>query len=388
MFGNLTSNEQLPTGFEAIYPILDNNLPFSDYQAQCRALIETRREDLTQPQLDPQRVILANTPFELIPQQNSSTNHYAIGALLVHGLLDSPFSMLDTAKHLQKQGIFCRSVLLPGHGTTPNDLMHVSYRDWINTTRYGVESMINQVDKLFLIGYSTGAMLSMYHVLKDPRIAGMVMIAPPFKLKAPVLMMVGWHQFAKRFMKNKEWIIRLPNVDYVKYRSIPFNPALQLFKLMEETTALQTKQTISCPIMIIQSHEDETVSSHAAMNFFFKSLNKQNRLLLYSIHHHHYHDNRVIVRNSRYSALNIEHFSHVAISFAMDNYHYGQQGDFQYASRLGIEDAVFGAYNRIEVETAESLYKLRLLKKRRLELTYNPDFDFTMNQLSEFIFNC
>ncbi len=71
------------------YPIYHMDLGFSEYILQCKALIQRTRADLAQnPQAE--KIIEANTPYELKPRDNKTYSH---GALLIHGLLDSPFVM-------------------------------------------------------------------------------------------------------------------------------------------------------------------------------------------------------------------------------------------------------------------------------------------------------
>src|SRR5690349_6977119 len=113
------------------YPITDNHLPFAEYLARTRAIIATRRLDLANSP-NPQKIIEANSPFELVPTQPiKSGNRYKYGVLLIHGLLDCPFSMRDVGARLQAAGVLCRSVLLPGQGTKPTDLLKISYKDWM-----------------------------------------------------------------------------------------------------------------------------------------------------------------------------------------------------------------------------------------------------------------
>src|SRR6185295_19892936 len=89
----------------------DPNISFKESREQCKNLIAHYRLDLTQ---DSQKIIDANAPFELHPQTKPR-----YGALLIHGLLESPFHMQDIGKHLCTQGLLVRSLLLPGHGIVP-----------------------------------------------------------------------------------------------------------------------------------------------------------------------------------------------------------------------------------------------------------------------------
>ncbi|MBX3709749.1 MAG: alpha/beta fold hydrolase [Gammaproteobacteria bacterium] len=386
MLGNVSAT----TVKEAIidYSVTDNNLPFSEYIARSRAIIEERRTDLHQPGINAKHIIDANSPYELYPPRPiMSGNRLKYGALLMHGLLDSPFSLRDIGNRLQANGILCRAILLPGHGTIPSDLLSVSYQNWIQALHYGVESLRKEVDQLYLIGYSTGAALSVYQALQDPKISGIILLAPAIRIKAPIHIIVGWHYLKKwlRHNDNNQWLHTENEVDYSKYLSIAFHPIAQVELLIHTLKKLKQNRSIDCPVFMAVSREDETISSHRAIDFFTNLPSPDNKLLLYTSIDRAYPDPRILTRITHYPDLHINHFSHVSIPFAPDNPHYGQNGDYEYASCSHLNNCTYGAYNPIEVDAYDLLHKFKLIKNKRRQLTYNPDFDFTASQIVKFI---
>ena len=361
---------------------LNGILPFTDYIQQCRELIQHKRADLHQAGINAQQVIEANSPFEL---RKANLDHYQYGALLIHGLFDCPLSLRDIGNQLQANGILTRSILLPGHGTVPSDLLRVDYEEWVQTVRYGVESLSHEVDHVILVGYSMGAALALHHALQDSRIAKIIMIAPAIKIKAPVDIVVNWHKFLKLFSRKKEWIYQEDETDYAKYQSIAFNPVTQISRLIEHTNQLQTQHTLHCPIFMVMSREDETVSSHIAIDFFSTLRHPDSRLLLYTSSKHRYPDARIKPRLTHYPKLHIHHFSHIASLFQPNNVHYGVTGDYVHASHTHRKDFIYGAFNHLEVSIFDVLYNLGLVGNRRRELTYNPDFDHMANEINTFI---
>lgn len=366
------------------YPISDSILPFTEYITKTRHIIASRRPDLQKNSLTNASMVLnANSPFELQPVSKSNGIKY--GALLIHGLFDCPFSFRDIGQHLQTQGILSRAILLPGHGTKPSDLLHVTYHDWIQAVRYGIETLKRDVDQIYLIGYSTGAALSVYHALQDTQIAGVVLLAPAIRIKSPVDTIFSWRYLVKWLSQNRQWIYREEEIDYAKYLSIAFNPVTQVNNLTEVIDELHHHRPLYCPVLMVMSREDETVSSHMAIDFFSTLPNQKNRLLLYTSYDHRYPDARILPRLTHYPDLHTYHFSHVAIPFAPHNQHYGQHGDYKYASRINEHEITYGAYNRIEENSFDLLYQLGLIKQKRRQLTYNPDFDYMANMISQFI---
>lgn len=382
MFSNLSTIIEEPA---INYPISDNNLPFPDYIARSRAIIEKERKDLKLSP-HPELVIDSNSPFELYPANPiKSSSKLKYGVLMIHGLLDSPFSFRDIGATLQDNGILCRSILLPGHGTTPEHLFSISHQDWIKALEYGIESFRKEVDYIYLAGYSTGATLSIYRALQDANLAGIILLAPAIRIKAPVDLLMGW-QYIKKQLRypDKQWLYHVKEEDYTKYCSITINAVTQVATLTKIIKNLRRKHTITCPIFMISTHEDETICNQAALKFFSGLNHPDSKLLLYTSRKHAYKDKRIIARKSQYPKLNIQSFSHISLPFSPNNFHYGEQGDYPYASHYK-DEFDYGAFNTIEIDTYNFFYKLKIAKKMRRSLTYNPDFNFMAEQITKFI---
>lgn len=354
-------------------------LPFSEYIKRCRAMIATRRTDLLDKGANIELILNTNSPFELTP--STRPTH---GALLIHGLLNSPFALHDVGVSLQQNGMLVRSILLPGHGTHPSDLLDVSYEDWIEAVRYGIATLRQEVEHVFLVGYSTGAALAVHEALLDHDIAGLILLAPAFKIKAPVDLMVNWKRLTKFFTTHKKWVCETEEIDYAKYQSIPFNAVIQVSKLTGLIEKLATDHALPCPMFMSISHEDETVSCKDAIDFFKSQSHPNSQLLLYSANKKKFNDPRIHIRLTENSDMNIKNFSHLSVLTAPSNPHYGVNGDYVYASS-NQEDVLYGAYNSVELDAYRLLYDLGITKFKRLELTYNPDFDFMAKQISLFI---
>ena len=57
------------------------------------------------------------------------------GALLIHGLTDSPYSMRAVAHALSAQGYYVLALRMPGHGTVPAALTRTTAEDWMAAVR-------------------------------------------------------------------------------------------------------------------------------------------------------------------------------------------------------------------------------------------------------------
>jgi esterase/lipase len=370
------------------YPISDGNLPFSQYLQTSRAIIKERRPDLQQGGSVCSLILNANSPYELYPPQPIySGQKIKYGVLLIHGLLDCPFSLRDIAARLQANGILCKSILLPGHGTQPADLLDISYQEWIHATDYGIANLSQEVEQLFIAGYSTGAALAAYQALqKESPIAGIILLAPAIRIKPLIGFLTDWHYFKKRLhWTSNEWINQTEEIDYTKYRSVPFNAVKQVALLTDQIHQLQSQRLIACPIWMGISYEDETVCSRSAIDFFATYTHPRSQLLLYTSVDHTFADPRVNLRITYYPSLHIQHLSHIGFTYEPTNTHYGQHGDYECASHIDNTHIQYGAYNHVTADLSKLLYEAKLQQNKYQTLTYNPDFNFMVNRIIQFV---
>ncbi|MSP53592.1 MAG: alpha/beta fold hydrolase [Gammaproteobacteria bacterium] len=352
------------------------NLSFKAYCQAVRAMLRKAREDVRLP-INEEHIEL-NSPFELAPEK---PNHK--GALLIHGLFDSPFIMRDIGNHLVKQGYLVRAILLPGHATIPADLLTTSYREWLKATEYGVKSFANQVDELYLVGFSTGAALALhevlYHTKSTPPIAGLVLLSPAIAINTITSIYVRLLRTFRWLFKDQKWILRNECPDYTKYTSFPVNSAYHLKRIISENNRALAKRTLSIPVFMAMSEDDETVRCDAAIKFFERCVNPDNMFMLYGNSGYNYKNPQINLVPSKKLSQKILDMSHVAIPVAPTNLHYGKKGDHQepiQESKNEIQDtSVF--LGALSTEN-EKFHRLR-------RLTFNPFFSKLMDQLDYFL---
>ncbi len=369
------------------YPDHDTKLPFADYILQCQSIIRNTRPDI-QNNIKAEQIIEANSPFELRPP--SSPQKIKTGALLIHGLLDSPFIMRDIGNQLRDQGILVRAVLLPGHGTVPGALLNVRYEDWVRTVNYGIESLAEDVEQLFLVGYSTGGSLALYQALQPSQrqFAGLILLAPALKIRSKLAPFSGIPRLINWAWERAKWVHQAKEDDTVKYQSFPFNAVYEVYKLSQEIK--KNKTQLNIPLWTAISEEDATILSEPTIQYFLEQATKNSQLLDYAAHPSKQTDTRITVRSSAIPKWNITSLSHVAIPVAPDNAHYGMQGDYVKASHvqenLSAENkTVYGACNDFQVSLYQLLYRLGITKQKYARISFNSDFDYLMQSMRQFI---
>ena len=81
-----------------------------------------------------------NRTFELLPE-----GEIRGGALLIHGLTDSPYSVKAEAELLRSLGYYALCLRMPGHGTVPGALTEANWEDWRAAVRLGVRHVRQRV---------------------------------------------------------------------------------------------------------------------------------------------------------------------------------------------------------------------------------------------------
>jgi carboxylesterase len=101
------------------------------------------------------------------------------GVLVVHGYTGSPQSMRPWAEHFAAQGWTVRLPLLPGHGTTWQDMNTTTWQDWYAEVDRAFQDVRSRCDRLFVAGLSMGGLLATKLALEQgPRVAGLMLVNP------------------------------------------------------------------------------------------------------------------------------------------------------------------------------------------------------------------
>ncbi|WP_026926724.1 alpha/beta hydrolase [Granulicoccus phenolivorans] len=84
-----------------------------------------------------------------------------LGVLLCHGFTGSPGSLRPWAEHLVEAGFRVRLPLLPGHGTTWEQLNETSWTDWYATVETAFRLLRQECRAVFIGGLSMGGSLAL-----------------------------------------------------------------------------------------------------------------------------------------------------------------------------------------------------------------------------------
>ncbi|MBO3803036.1 MAG: alpha/beta fold hydrolase [Candidatus Brockarchaeota archaeon] len=106
------------------------------------------------------------------------------GVLLIHGFTGLPHEMREFGEYLASQGFRVHAPLLPGHGTTKEEMIKTGKADWIRGAEEGLRLLQEEgADNVFVSGLSMGGALTLYLGETHPEVKGLVPVCAPVYLQ-------------------------------------------------------------------------------------------------------------------------------------------------------------------------------------------------------------
>jgi carboxylesterase len=103
--------------------------------------------------------------------------------LLLHGFTGSPWEVRPLAESLAERGFFVRVPLLPGHGSIPEDLLWVTWREWLSAAQDELLRLA-AFPRVCVGGLSMGALLSLLLAQRfATRIDRLLLMAPVMRVR-------------------------------------------------------------------------------------------------------------------------------------------------------------------------------------------------------------
>jgi carboxylesterase len=181
------------------------------------------------------------------------------GALVLHGFTGNCNSMRGIAHALADVGFTVELPLLPGHGTTVEDMNTTSWTDWSAAAEEALGKLQARVDgKVVVVGLSMGGSLTAWLGTRHSELAGLAFINAAITM--PPEMVEGVQAMLDAGEKYLEGIgsdIADPESTESAYAQTPLKPLLSLLEAEESTHP--NLGSITCPSLIITSRQDHVV---------------------------------------------------------------------------------------------------------------------------------
>lgn len=352
-----------------------------DYLKNCRQRVAASRTDLGAD--NKETIIDGNSPF-LLPALNSGNTRRTI--IMTHGLTDSPFLLHDIGHWFQSQGFRVLSMQLPGHGTRPGDLLDVRWQDWVKTQRQLIDLLAVDSNELYLLGFSLGAVLSLYQALHTPRFSGLFLFAPAIHV-TPLVRAVCPLAAAGRWWQRAAWFDVQPDTDCFKYESLTNRALCEVYQFTEAQQRLASLTELNTPLFVVASENDATINSPAILDWFAQQQGAAKRMLYYSTGSPQV-PNNVRVINSYLPEQRIRSYSHTSLLQSPENPHFGKHGAARFCThyyrlhpdkyrrcKAGEEDCLGEMFD--EADDSQVIRRL----------TWNPGYTDMLDEIQVFIEN-
>lgn len=183
-----------------------------------------------------------------------------VGFLFIHGFTASPYEGREIAVRLNKQEGWTVSVpLLPGHGTSPENLRGLTWKDWYGFARQKVIELMDPCEKIFVCGQSMGGSIALCLAAEYP-INGLISLAGAAFLKdwrlilLPLARHVMTYNHKSRGPDIRNVALKNEVPTYSKY---PVRSVDQFLQLLRYTRSELNK--ITAPALLLHSRHDRTI---------------------------------------------------------------------------------------------------------------------------------
>jgi len=181
------------------------------------------------------------------------------GVLVLHGFTGNPQSMRPLAEALAVAGFTVDLPLLPGHGTSIEDMLPTRWDDWSGAAEAHFQALAARCDHVLVAGLSMGGALTCWLAERHRHLPGIVLVNPLVQPPDPTLI-EGGQALLDAGVETIDAIgsdIKKDGVVEAAYPGTPLAAGLSLFEAVSDVEA--HLGDIHCPVLLFSSREDHVV---------------------------------------------------------------------------------------------------------------------------------
>ncbi len=181
-----------------------------------------------------------------------------VGVLLCHGFTGSPQSVRPWAEYLAEQGLAVSVPLLPGHGTTWQDMARTTSSDWYAETERALAGLRAQCAEVFVMGLSLGGCLALRLAERHgPDVSGLVLVNPSLAPDTRLFLLAPVLKYVVPSLPGVGSDIKKPGALELSYGRVPVRAAATLPTIWRETA--RHLADITQPVLVFRSSVDHVV---------------------------------------------------------------------------------------------------------------------------------
>lgn len=215
---------------------------------------------------------LVNKPFYFTGENGKAV-------LLIHGWTVVPYELRRLGQYLNENGYTVAAPLLKGHGTVPKDLESVRWTDWISDVGRAYDELKKTHREVYVAGTSIGANLAAVLAKNKPDIAGVVLMAMPYKIRLERLAVLFAKIMGLLKKYNKKYYpptfgVATSITRIISYQTYPIKSALETFELVKVTRKILPE--VKQPCFVLESTNDH-ITARGNLEMVWKALGSKNK---------------------------------------------------------------------------------------------------------------
>lgn len=199
-----------------------------------------------------------------------STAPFALGrgpdaCLLLHGFTGSPWEVRPLGEALAARGMRVVAPRLPGHGTTPEAMLGVDFRDWQACADEALASLSGH-RRVFVAGLSMGALLALRLAAHQPEaVHALALVAPAVRFRGARMALVRQLCRTPLLEWTTPWVDK-GGTDISDPATLAQAPVLAAFPVARlrdlcrlQDLALADAPRVRCPVLVATAEQDHVV---------------------------------------------------------------------------------------------------------------------------------
>jgi carboxylesterase len=210
-----------------------------------------------------------------------------VGVLLIHGYTGSPPEMRLIGDYLHARGLTVSAPLLPGHGTTPEEMNRCRWRDWTEHALRALAEIEQRCAAVFVGGLSMGSLITLYLAQERPEIRGAILYSPAVIAANRLIWLTP---LMKHLIRQRPKSLKSDLTDpeagsrMWSYEVDPVAAAHELLKL--QLHVRRHLRRVTCPTLVFYSPLDTAIHPRSA-RFTFERIAAQDKELVTLYHSGH-----------------------------------------------------------------------------------------------------
>ncbi len=205
--------------------------------------------------------------------------------LFIHGYTGTPQTLYPQYLRAAAEGFSFEVPLLPGHGTTIEDMVETRFSDYVAKVEAVADLLISRYGSIFVVGISMGGALSIDLALKrSAEVRAIVLINPLIAPPAPAFleMIDQGIESGLEIFPAVGSDIKDPDVKEESYGGSPLRAAKSMFEATIELAPQVDK--LEMPILLFNSVDDHVVAPDSGELLVAKCKNIEQVILKNSFH--------------------------------------------------------------------------------------------------------